>query len=143
MFASQHINTDPTPLYTVTLTGQAGSRYAGQSFTCVMRSSSEADAIATAHGTYPGCELAGVTVTYNRPEFDNTPNPILVALRVVLKGRDESARTETILSVLEDLQGYQIEYAGADEMEKGCDAASVEHLEHARKVLTRLQAAAA
>ena len=73
-----------------------------------------------------------------RPEFSNHPNPILVMFRRIDEARSLSTRAETAALVLEDLDGYQIGYDGADEMDDAYDGATEEHCDHARKVLSRI-----
>ena len=127
MFNSQKINTDPTPLYTVLMIAQNG-RTAEWS----MRATSDDVAIEVAMNTYPRYDVHTVNVTYNRPEFDNNPNPILEHFRDAMQtGEYELVVLATIWESLIDT-GYDWE---EDDL-----APTLEELDHARKVLERLAA---
>lgn len=128
-FNSQKINNDPTPLYKVRMIERNGN-----TAEWAMRSDSKAVAIESAIKLYPSFDVHTVGVIYNRPEFDNRPNPFLVLFRLIDQARMCSTRPETAVLVLHHLDDPE-STIGQDDDHEG---ATEEHLEHARKVLRRL-----
>lgn len=119
MFNSQKINTDPTPLYSVLMRSARN----GSTSEWAMRSISKDTAIETAIGVYPGHEVHSVGVIYNRPEYDNNPNPLLENFRLIDDGRKEFA--DWVRDIGQNPEKWAALYAPA-------------HIDHARKVLKRL-----
>jgi hypothetical protein len=72
-----------------------------------------------------------ITVYRPRSEFDHH-NPILVAFR------DAEHAGATAQDVLDDFAGYQVEYPGAQVMAEASGDYTIEHVNHARRVLSKL-----
>lgn len=123
MLNSQKINNDPTPLYTIHMIARNGS-----AAEWAMRSDSEDVAIEVAMNTYPKHDVHSVSVIYNRPEFDNTPNPVLEAFRAAREHSVTGSPTSQVAA--EWLASGVLAHLGAP-VEWG-------HVLHARKVLERL-----
>ncbi len=112
MFASQQINTDPKPW----LEWESDSRY----------SQAEVDAENERDRCWRGLGKRP------RPEFDNTPNPIL------LDFRENHGATGAWLN---EITLDQLDAEFLREVGNAWDVpVTDEHIEHARKVLTRLAA---
>lgn len=151
MFNSQKINTDPTPLYTVLMYARNGVPAKW-----TMRTVNEDMAIETALDNYPNHDVHTVSVTYNRPEYDNNPNPILTRFREYVEERTDAALyyslalVEDALTAIRYHEGELAWERGADEgtdelfgaLREFADNTSftehAEHINHARKVLEKI-----
>ena len=117
MFQSQKINSDPKPYRVI----ESGERIA--------------------FGRYWEGDSAGKFTEYApRPEFDNNPNPILVAFRGDLKTKQPYWSEMGIIKRWQGVNGLSTK-TGEYPAYKGIWSlmeAYPEYVDHARKVLTRL-----